>query len=291
MIDSLVLSEHVNLESGPGGLPCLRLRGKGGSAKLLLHGAHLLEFVPEGGDPVLWTSEQSQFEHGKPVRGGIPVCWPWLGPHGSDSTLPAHGVARLRAWTGIDSELLEDGRVRVRLGFTPAGNEWDVVPTGLRAEITVTVGNALEVSLDSINEGDDPVEIEDALHAYFALSQIEDSVVKGLEGAEYLDKMDGMNTKTQSGPIRFESETDRVYQDADGSVELLYEHAGRTIRLDQFGAANRVIWNPWIDKSAAMPDFGNEEWRGMCCVETANCLQNRLRIPPGKRHRTTLLIY
>src|SRR5690625_1259695 len=35
--------------------------------------------------------------------------------------------------------------------------------------------------------------------------------VSGLEDSPFVDKMDGASTKTQSGPITFTAETDRVY--------------------------------------------------------------------------------
>ena len=289
-IESLALPEHLSIESGPGGLPCLRLQGQGSRATMLLHGAHITEFVPEHGDPVLWMSARSQFEAGLPVRGGIPVCWPWFGPHPADKALPVHGAARLRAWTPLSSQLLADGRVEVRLAFTPGLAEKDAVPAGLRAELTVRVGRALKIDLETINDGPGELDCEAALHAYFALSQAQAATVNGLEGAEYLDKLDGQAGKTHSGPIRFEAETERVYRDKNGVVQLVDEQSGRTLRLEQSGAANRVVWNPWITKSAAMPDFGDDEWTGMCCVETANCLDDRIHLAPGARHSMTLRV-
>lgn len=235
---------------------------------------------------MLWMSECSQFADGSPIRGGIPICWPWFGPHPCDASLPAHGVARLRAWTPLEASVLQDGRARLRLGFTPESNECCAVPHGLRLEYTVTVGKTLTVELDTLNEGSTPAAFENALHAYFALEDAKSTRVTGLEGAVYLDKMDGMATKVQSGAIAFQGETDRVYLHPDGQTGL--EEAGRSLKISQHGAANTVVWNPWINKSKAMPDFGDEEWMKMCCVEAANCLRERRMLLPGNRHRTCM---
>jgi len=37
-----------------------------------------------------------------------------------------------------------------------------------------------------------------------------------------------------------------------------------------------------------MADFGDEEWRGMVCVETANVGAAAVRLAPGERHRMTV---
>ena len=75
-------------------LPILQIRNDAAEAKIALHGAHVLSYRPAGEREVLWLSEESWAEPGKPIRGGIPVCWPWFGP----AQEPAHGVARINEW-------------------------------------------------------------------------------------------------------------------------------------------------------------------------------------------------
>ncbi|MDA3872853.1 MAG: D-hexose-6-phosphate mutarotase [Kiritimatiellae bacterium] len=287
-LNTFEIPGHVQPDTGAGGLSCFQLRGQGSTATVYLHGAHVTAFQPEDSSPVLWMSECSQYADGFPIRGGIPICWPWFGPHPCDDSQPAHGVARLRAWTPLEASVLQDGRCRLRLGFTPEGEECRLVPPGLRLEYTITVGHVLSVELDTVNEGSAPVAFEDALHAYFALTDATSARVTGLEGAPYLDRMDGMATKVQSGPVRFEGETDRVYFNPNGETRL--EDNGRSLRIIQRGAANTVVWNPWITKSNAMPDFGDDEWKGMCCVEAVNCLRERRMLLPGTRHRSRMEI-
>jgi glucose-6-phosphate 1-epimerase len=45
-----------------------------------------------------------------------------------------------------------------------------------------------------------------------------------------------------------------------------------------------VVWNPWTAKAAAMPDFGDDEWPNMVCLETANVLNNAITLGAGEEH-------
>ncbi len=289
-LSPFLIPERVELLSGEGGLPCLRLTGDGGRATVYLHGAHVTEFLPDGQAPVLWMSRASHFAPGKPIRGGIPICWPWFGPHSADAARPAHGIARLREWSVLDSAVLHDGRVRLRLSFQPEGPETDIVPPTLRAEMTLTVGRSLELQLCTINDGPDPVVFEDALHSYFAVGDLSAVSVHGLEDTVYADSLDKRRSKVQQGPIRFTAETDRVYADPAPRTEIVDETGACRIRIEKSGSSKTVVWNPWIAKSKAMPDFGDDEWTGMCCVETANVRDGRVTLLPANRHETRLRI-
>jgi D-hexose-6-phosphate mutarotase len=56
----------------------------------------------------------------------------------------------------------------------------------------------------------------------------------------------------------------------------------RKIRIEKSGSASTVIWNPWLAKAQQMPDFGNEEYKQMICVESGNVARNRLSLAPGR---------
>lgn len=289
-LKSFSIPGHVQPATGAGDLPCFQLEAQGARATVYLHGAHVTAFQPAGAAPVLWMSEKSHFADGQPIRGGVPICWPWFGAHADDSGLPAHGLARLRAWTPLEASVLQNGRCRLRLGFTPQGDECRVVPQGLRLEYTITLGETLCLELESINEGPAAVAFEDALHSYFALANPKTAAVNGLESVAYLDKVGNQAIKLQSGPVTFTEETDRVYFHRAGSLLLADPASDRQISITKSGAANTVVWNPWINKSKAMPDFGDDEWLGMCCVEAVNCLHDRIQLLPGNRHRSSMEI-
>jgi glucose-6-phosphate 1-epimerase len=64
----------------------------------------------------------------------------------------------------------------------------------------------------------------------------------------------------------------------------------RQIRVSNSGSRSTVVWNPWIEKARAMPDFGDLEWRQMVCVETANVGSATVRLDPGATHTMTATI-
>jgi glucose-6-phosphate 1-epimerase len=61
----------------------------------------------------------------------------------------------------------------------------------------------------------------------------------------------------------------------------------RRIEVSKSGSNATVVWNPWIAKSKAMPDFGDEEWPGMVCVETVNAAKHAVELAPGAMHSMT----
>src|SRR5437868_3914610 len=81
----------LKFDAGGGGLPRAVVTTPAAEAHLYLHGAHVTHYQPRGGLPVLLLSPRSAFEDGKPIRGGVPVIFPWFGPHKTDPSLPMHG--------------------------------------------------------------------------------------------------------------------------------------------------------------------------------------------------------
>jgi D-hexose-6-phosphate mutarotase len=75
---------------------------------------------------------------------------------------------------------------------------------------------------------------------------------------------------------------DRIFLDSTGPVEILDPKLGRKIRIEKFGAASTVVWHPWVAKAQQMPDFGNDEYKQMICVESGNVAKNKMTLPPGK---------
>lgn len=254
-------------------------------AELLLQGAHVLHWQPAGHRPVLWLSHNSYREAGRPVRGGIPICFPWFGPHPSDNTQPAHGSARISPWQLVAVEPTEDNdEVELRLTC-------QLEP--FAAEFRLRVGRELKCSLEIQlpPQLPRPATFEAALHTYLAVSDIRSVEVSGLETVPFLNKVPGQSHGAASGvPITFSGETDRVYQQTEHSVQVTDRGWQRAITISKSGSQSTVVWNPWIDKSQRMPDFGDHEWTQMLCVETANVGDCAVTLQPGQSHTMHALI-
>ncbi len=280
--------DGVRLESGPGGLDRLRLEASEGEAHVFLHGGHVSHFQPKGERPVLWLSGASRFERTHAIRGGVPVCFPWFGPKAGAPEAPMHGFARILPWALVGVTREPSGRLEATLELTAEAAARGGFRLELGLTLTLSVGRSLRLTLAVHNAGAAPALFEEALHSYFAVSDVTQVRVHGLEATSYLDKTEAMARKPgTAGPIAISAETDRVYLDTTASVTIEDPGWDRRVVVSKTGSAITVLWNPWVAKARAMPDFGDDEWPRMLCVETANVGEHALTLAPGATHVMT----
>jgi glucose-6-phosphate 1-epimerase len=279
------LDRQLVFDAGPGGLMVAHVANDHASATIALQGAHVLAWQPRGEEPVIWLSPDAKFAPGKSVRGGVPVCWPWFGAHATESSFPAHGFARTIPWAVASTERHPDGSTRITFRLEPNDVTRAQWPHATPVETVVTVGQKLEIALVTRNAGTSAVTIGEALHTYFAISDIRQVSVAGLDGRAYLDKVKNFAREKQSGPIRFTGETDRIYLDTDKECAIEDPGLRRRIRISATGSRSTVVWNPWVEKAEKMGDFGKDGWTRMVCVETANAADDIVTIPAGGEYR------
>jgi glucose-6-phosphate 1-epimerase len=280
----------VSLRLGAGDLPYLAITTNRAEAHVYLHGAHVTHYQPrDASHPVLWMSGKSYFEPGKPIRGGVPLVFPWFGPRATDKNLPAHGFARTQSWTLVGADHSE-GIATVTLALSANDATRKLWPHEFDLRYTATVRDALELSLQVRNTSDVPFTFEEALHTYLNVGDVRRIELDGLSGRPFIDKMDHATRKTQSGPIRFEDETDRVYVETRDDVTVRDELLRRSVLVSKGGSLATVVWNPWTEKARRMVDYGDDEWPGMVCVETANCADHPVTLQPGETHRMWTVI-
>jgi D-hexose-6-phosphate mutarotase len=232
-----------------------------------------------GQPPLLFTSQCSRFARQQPIRGGIPIIFPWFGGREGE---PAHGFARLVDWELTETSALPDGGATLRFSLpdTSANAMWPP----FTANYIVTVTDRLTLELVVTNRSrDQQFGFENCLHTYFHVGDITQVSVHGLKGAGYLDKVDNYTPKTElPDAIVISSEVDRTYLDTTGAVEIRDRSLGRKILVEKSGSNSTVVWNPWIAKAAQMPDFGDDEYQQMVCVESGNVGRNKITLPPGR---------
>jgi glucose-6-phosphate 1-epimerase len=272
---------------GLGGLAVLEIHSPLATARIFLHGAQLTAWQPAGLEPVIFTSAESLYEEGKAIRGGVPVCFPWFGPRDGQ---PAHGFVRNKNWSVESLMRLADGAVRAT--FVTASDDATLArwPHAFVARLTCTVGATLTMELEVENTSAAPFTFSEALHTYFVVGDARQASVTGLESTQYRDFPDRSKLSLQSGPIQFTEETDRVYVNTRATCVLHDPVMGRRIVVEKSGSDSTTVWNPWIAKSAALADFGDDEWLRMVCIETVNAAENSVTVAPGERHRMTALI-
>jgi D-hexose-6-phosphate mutarotase len=271
------ISGAVAIAAGQGGLPRLAVTTPAGAAEIYLHGAQVTGFQKTGEPPLLFLSAASQFAADQPIRGGVPLCFPWFGPRPG---APAHGFARLTEWHLAATSAAPDGRVSVRLRLPEKAG--GAAAFAGKVEYLVTVGETLTMELHVTNHADTPLVFEECLHTYFAVGDIAAVTVGGLKGLSYVDKVAESKVKIESAKaLHFNSEVDRVYLDAPQAVKIEDAKLKRTLLVEKTGSASTVVWNPWVDKAKAMADFGDEEYRRMVCVESGNVGPNQVTLVPG----------
>jgi len=270
---------------GPGGLAVAVVSNSHARAMIALQGAHVMTWTPHGQQPVIWLSRAAAFVPGKSIRGGVPICWPWFGPHASDPKLPGHGFARTVPWEVTRTGSLADDRTTLVLRLAETEVTRKQWPHATPVEVRITVGAALEIELVTRNDTSTPVTMGDALHTYFEVSDVRQVKIHGLGACPYLDKVDGGQRKQQQGPVTIASEVDRIYLDSTSDCLIEDPRWRRRIRISKRGSRSTVVWNPWIEKAAKMGDFGMHGFLNMVCVESANAADDVVSIPAGGEHR------
>jgi glucose-6-phosphate 1-epimerase len=273
----------AQIAAGKGGLPRISVSTPAATAEIYLHGAQLTSWRPAGSEEVIFLSEQSQWEPGRAIRGGIPVCFPWFRNKADDPKAPSHGFVRTKAWQ-LDSVALHGDSVIVSLSTASdeATRAW--WPHDFRLVHRLTIGAELAQELEMTNTGPAPLRFEEALHTYYRVGAADAVRILGLDGVAYLDNTDGNREKRQEGDIVFTGPTDRAYVDTTHPVEIADPTMRRRIRLSKENSRTTVVWNPWIEGARALADLADDEWRAMSCVEGSNMRAFAVELAPGEQH-------
>ena len=264
----------VNIEELVPGYPVVTVNHPTCRAQVALHGAHVMSWCPTGHEEVLYLSPEAVYREGKAIRGGIPICWPWFNAHPSDPDLPSHGLVRNQFWE-LESTDADDEGVVAKLRRTT--EHWTVVAT-------IRMASSLEVAIESTNLGDDQLLVSGALHSYFRVGDVRQITIKGLEDAAYLDTVGQHTNRHQTGVIEIDREVDRYY-DSSAAVRLEDPLKERTILIDKENSPSTVVWNPWIEKAAALGDLPNEDYLAFACVEAAITNDRAVALSQGETHR------
>jgi glucose-6-phosphate 1-epimerase len=284
--DEFGIDGILHICAGDGGFPLINIDNEHARAEICSYAGQVLSYRPAGEqDDLLFVSRQASFQPGKAIKGGIPVCWPWFGADPEARNRPDHGFVRARQWTLLLTESMSDGATRLRLGIKDDEVTRALWPHAFALEIEVTVGPTLGVALISRNSGDASVILTQALHSYFNIGDVRQAQVLGLAGHAYIDKVAEGAERSQSGPINFDGPVNRIYLDTADELIIDDPSLDRRIHIEREGSRSAVVWNPWIEQSRSMADFGDDEYLRMLCVETTNAATDSVTLAPGASYR------
>ncbi len=261
-------------------LPVLRVQNQAACATIAIQGAHLFEYTPEGKANLIFISSEETFETSKPIRGGIPVCWPWFGPHKDIPSAPGHGFSRTEDWA---YEVISDTDTRTDIKFTySTSGDRETFPYRATVELLFSIGETLIASLTTTNTDDKPFSLNQALHTYFACENIDDVRVNGFGGQRFVDKL-STETFDLSEGFFFDKEVDGIVLDRGQPVSFT-GLGHEDVHMTRKGSNSAVLWNPWIDKAKAIGDLADLDYKKMFCVETCNVLEDSRLIKPNASH-------
>lgn len=267
-----------------------------GNAQLLVakQGAQVLSYQVGEDKPIIWLNEKAKYEHGKGIRTGVPICWPWFGNlalnpqsvqdmRASEQPATAHGLVRTREWELLDYDDAGEA-LHIELGLPQIEGGLPGWPHDVALTLSIRLDTQLHLSLTSHNRGDTAVSISQALHSYFAVSDVRKVQVKGVDGLTYIETLNDWKHVKQAGDLSFNGETDRIYLNTPDTLSIVDPDWSRSIELNSRGSRSAVIWNPWIDKTASFNDMAADGWQRMLCIETANVMDDVITLQPGASH-------
>jgi glucose-6-phosphate 1-epimerase len=277
------IAEILENESGPH----VGITTKSCTATMHLHGAQITSWKPATSQEIIFQSSKARFTEGQAIRGGIPICFPWFRAKSDDPKAPAHGFVRTKNWN-LESIKAEGDNALVTMTTESDDATKKYWPADFQLKLRATFGAELTLELSTTNTGTTPLRYEEAIHTYYAIGDIHQARIKGLDNATYLDNTDANQEKKQTADVAVSAATDSAYTNNENALDLVDTVLNRRIHIQKQNSRTTVIWNPWEAAANKMSDMGPDEWKKMLCVEGANILANAVALNPGAHHTTTV---
>lgn len=273
-------------------LLAINIHNRAAEATVFLQGAQLSHYQPHKEQPVIWLSPECDYKVGTPLRGGIPICWPWFGgldknPESiqqqvSSSVEQAHGFVRAMEWEVDFIKAISLDETELQISLTLYSRElW---PFACKLVLKFTIGAQLTLRFEVHNIDSKPFFFTSALHSYFAIGDIAQTKISGLDGKAFIDSLHDWQIFTQHGDITIDRETDRIYETNREDIQIVDGKWNRQISIVSKSSANAVVWNPWVEKSKRLSQFSDSNFKQMLCIESANIGSNSVALQTGERH-------
>jgi glucose-6-phosphate 1-epimerase len=236
------------------------------------YGGQVLSWVA-GGRERLYLSADAAADGRRPVRGGVPVCFPQFSGRGD---LTKHGFARTSVWSELSST--EVGCIHLRL--MENAESLRLWPHRFTLDLQVALQpTTITMEIEVRNTGTDRWSFTGALHTYLSVVDVRATRLLGLRGLRVEDTLrHAFSTVSEHSPD-LSQPIDSVYQALSAPLELRAPDG--SLRIEQRGFADAVVWNPGEDAAAKLDDIGAGEWSRFLCVEAAQ-VEHPLMLEPGQ---------
>jgi len=283
---SFTISNQLSIVEGEGGFPLIKIDNQHAIALISIYGAQVLSYRPKSEQKdLLFVSDKAYFKEGKAIKGGIPICWPWFGQDQEKIGKQMHGFARKMLWKLEETSSLENGEIAIVLSLNETQETQKLWPHEFKLTLTIKVGELLKLSLKTVNTGDSAFIVTQALHTYFAIDDVHQTKIHGLDKVTYIDKVGGKSeTKLQINDLPIEQEVDRIYTDVPAELGLSDESTNRKVSIKSKASKTAIVWNPWIAISKESGDLADDAYRQFVCIETANAVEDKVIIEPSESH-------
>lgn len=259
----------------------ISLTNKLAECKISLWGANIVSYRPKNQEQdVFWLGALNKFDNVQAIRGGIPICWPRFAEEKLNNHFPRHGFARLSNWS-VKNVFVDDHKMEVALTLVPE----EKFGINVTANLVITITDKLEYSLETINNGDNVFEFSEALHAYFNIGSIDDTVLKGLNNHLYRNSLNGKEYTLQQD-LKINGEFDAAFQNHIGTVEIEDKVLNRVISIEKSGSKTTVVWNPNKD----LAEMSAGQYKNFVCVEPSNQGDYFVRLAPKEKHKISMII-
>ena len=266
------------------GVELIHIENQFAKATITTYGGTVLSFIPTGQRDVLWVSDTAVYDGTKPVRGGVPVCWPWFGA-ANQPGLPAHGFVRNMVWQVEKVRQLDNGETRVLLVCRSNEETLKLWPHEFELKLCIQINSSLTLTLTTVNLGDDVMEITEALHTYFAVGNPIGLLIKGLEESTHLDKLkEDAPAVIQKDTVVLNPAKDSVYLNQKGNVFVVDSDNSREIMIEKRNSQSCVVWNPGPEIVKGFADIDDQAWLEFACIESGNVLENFITVPAQSEH-------
>lgn len=243
------------------------------STEIYLHGATVTSWKVNGIEK-LFLSPKAILDGSKAIRGGIPLVFPHFGKR-ADSQLPQHGFARTAKWNCIGTSSDDEQGISVKFELLSSQVDQSLKslwPHECRLEYTVKI-NATELTtgLEVKNIGNNSFVFTPLLHTYFRVENINKVKVHGFQNQIARDDLTKITSPDPRPLATISQEVDRVYY-CKNDITLSESGNANVTRIRKFNFPTVVLWNPWIEKSKGMADFGDDSFNRMTCIEVGDVI-------------------